>query len=59
MAKTATKTFKCDPWIAAGIHQMAHARDISDGEWVRRVLTDALIKAGVTPETYYTTNDNR
>lgn len=49
MAKTATKTFRCEKWLAAAIHKRAHSLDISDGEWVCRVLAAELMRTGGIP----------
>lgn len=51
------KTFKAKPWMIAGIHKMAHDQDISDGEWLRRVILEALVKQGYKPEHYFTPNN--
>ncbi|WP_405708456.1 hypothetical protein OG264_11665 [Streptomyces xanthophaeus] len=51
------KTFKARAWMIAGIHDLAHGKDISDGEWLRRVVYDALAKEGYTPETYAETSN--
>lgn len=52
MAKTTGKTFRCPEWLAAAIHNQAHALDISDSEWIYRTVTARLFELGaLTPET--------
>lgn len=48
----ATKTFKCPRWVAAGVNENATREGISDGEWIRRKLIEALETEGFTAEDY-------
>jgi hypothetical protein len=52
------KTFKAKPWMIAGIHKLAHQEDISDGEWLRRIVLEALIREGYTPDMYFNNTDH-
>lgn len=52
------KTFKAKTWMLTGIHHLAHDQDITDGEWVRRAVMDALTKQGYTPDTYFNNKPN-
>lgn len=53
------KTFKAQAWLIAGIHEKAHELDISDGEWIRRVVLKALLAEGYDPQSFFhNTDDN-
>lgn len=51
--KMRPKTFKARPWMIAAIHASAHQQDISDGEWLRRTILDALVRQGYNPDDYF------
>jgi hypothetical protein len=52
------KTFKARSWMLAGIREIAHGKRVSEGEWLRRVVLDALLKEGYDPQSYFTHNDH-
>lgn len=43
------KTFKAKRWMVAAIHSLAHAEDITDGEWLRQTVLKALVEKGYDP----------
>ncbi|MGC5562827.1 hypothetical protein ACPYPG_08290 [Streptomyces sp. FR-108] len=49
----ANRSFRCDKWMSAGIHELAHRKDISDSEWLRRAVIDALSREGYNPSDYF------
>jgi hypothetical protein len=48
-----TRGFRAERWVAAGINHLAMNKGVTDSEWLRRVVTEALAAEGYTLSTYY------